>query len=58
VIQLTRVSEDNKEVLHNLYQLYHYDFSQFTEEDINSSGLYEIPDNRLLLLTIIMYKIN
>lgn len=42
MVQLTPVSEDKKEVLHNLYQLYHYDFSQFTEVDINSLGLYEI----------------
>jgi predicted acetyltransferase len=42
VVQLTPVSEKSKEVLQNLYQLYHYDFSLFTEEDINSVGLYEI----------------
>ena len=42
MVQLTPVSEKSKEVLQNLYQLYHYDFSLFTEEDINSVGLYEI----------------
>ncbi|MDQ0899338.1 MULTISPECIES: GNAT family N-acetyltransferase [unclassified Paenibacillus] len=42
MVQLTPVSEDNKEVLYNLYQLYHYDFSQFSAIDINGSGLYEI----------------
>ena len=42
MVQLTPVSEKSKEVLQNLYQLYHYDFSLFTEEDINSFGLYEI----------------
>ncbi|QYR22330.1 GNAT family N-acetyltransferase [Paenibacillus sp. sptzw28] len=42
MLQLIPVPEDKKEVLQNLYQLYHYDFSQFTENDINSFGLYEI----------------
>jgi predicted acetyltransferase len=42
VVQLTPISEDRKEVLHHFYQFYHYDFSQFTDEDINSFGSYEI----------------
>ncbi|WP_201000925.1 GNAT family N-acetyltransferase [Paenibacillus glycanilyticus] len=41
MVQLIPVKEDNKEVLRHLYQLYHYDFSAYTEEDVNSSGLYE-----------------
>lgn len=42
MIQLIPVKEDNKEVLQHLYQLYHYEFSPYTEEDVNSSGLYEV----------------
>ncbi|GAA3400235.1 GNAT family N-acetyltransferase [Paenibacillus hodogayensis] len=42
MIQLVPVSKADKEILHHLYQFYHYDFSQFTQEDINSFGLYEV----------------
>jgi hypothetical protein len=38
MIQLVPVLEDSKEVLQNLYQLYKYDFSQFTEEDVIRFG--------------------
>jgi len=42
MIQLVPILEGDKDVLHKLYQLYHYDFSQFTQEDLNSVGLYEV----------------
>ncbi|GGF72033.1 hypothetical protein GCM10010912_16460 [Paenibacillus albidus] len=42
MVQLISVSEESKVTLHNIYQLYLYDFSQFTEEDINSCGLFGV----------------
>lgn len=42
MIRLISVLEEDKQTLYNLYQLYHYDFSQFTQEDLNSFGLYEV----------------
>jgi len=42
MVQLVPVGEADKDVLQNLYQLYNYDFTPYTEEDLNSSGLYEV----------------
>lgn len=42
MIQLVEVSKEDKEILHNLYQLYYYDFSQYTYQDVTHYGLYDI----------------
>ncbi|MFF2908229.1 GNAT family N-acetyltransferase [Paenibacillus sp. NPDC057934] len=42
MVQLLLVPEDKQKVLYNLYQLYLHDFSPFTGEEINESGLYDI----------------
>lgn len=42
MIQLISVTREKKYILQNLYQFYHYDFSQYTEEDINNEGLYDV----------------
>lgn len=38
--ELVPVAEDEKEILRNLLEKYHYEFSQYTLEDVNSLGLY------------------
>lgn len=35
---LVPVTQDNKDVLANVYQFYDYDFSPFTNQDLNSNG--------------------
>ncbi|MHA6534343.1 GNAT family N-acetyltransferase [Paenibacillus sp. BAC0078] len=42
MVQLISVPKESKDTLHNLYQFYHYDFSQFTAEDMNDNGKYDI----------------
>lgn len=41
MISLTRVPFEDKSVLQNLMQLYLYDFSEYTGEDVNVHGRYE-----------------
>ncbi|OAB42340.1 GNAT family N-acetyltransferase [Paenibacillus antarcticus] len=41
-IKLVPVKPEEKSTLSNLYQLYHYDFSEFTNQDINKDGRYEV----------------
>ncbi|MDH5164431.1 GNAT family N-acetyltransferase [Heyndrickxia oleronia] len=42
MINLISVSKENKHILENMYQFYNYDFSEFTQEDINRQGLYDV----------------
>lgn len=42
MIRLIPVPKESKDTLYNMYQLYLYDFSPFTDDDINSCGLYEV----------------
>ncbi|WDQ32470.1 GNAT family N-acetyltransferase [Paenibacillus marchantiae] len=42
IVDLTPVTLAEKNMLSNLYQLYHYDFSEFTSEDINQEGKYDV----------------
>lgn len=42
MIQLVAVSKKSKDILYSLYQLYYYDFSQYTYQDVNDYGLYDI----------------
>ncbi len=41
-ITLMPVKIEQKESLYNLYQYYHYDFSQYTDEDLGSDGRFVI----------------
>lgn len=41
-ITLVPVTVANKQVLSNLYQLYKYDFSEYTHEDLNEDGSYDV----------------
>jgi predicted acetyltransferase len=36
------VSKESKHILENMYQFYLYDFSQFTRQDLNINGLYDV----------------
>ncbi|MEC0238487.1 GNAT family N-acetyltransferase [Paenibacillus dokdonensis] len=40
-INLVPVTQTEKKLLSNLYQLYNYDFSEYTDQDIQSDGKYE-----------------
>ena len=40
-IEVEKVTLENKFVLSQLIQLYHYDFSEFTDDDVNEFGLYD-----------------
>jgi predicted acetyltransferase len=42
IVDLTPVTLAEKNMLSNLYQLYHYDFSEFTSENINQEGKYDV----------------
>ncbi|PWW43489.1 MULTISPECIES: GNAT family N-acetyltransferase [Paenibacillus] len=42
IVDLTPVTLAEKSMLSNLYQLYHYDFSEYTSEDINQEGKYDV----------------
>ncbi|WP_340009237.1 GNAT family N-acetyltransferase [Paenibacillus sp. FSL K6-0276] len=44
-IKLVPVTFEDKEVLSNLYQLYYYDFSLFTDQDVNQHGEFEVNIN-------------
>jgi predicted acetyltransferase len=44
-IKLVPVTVEDKEVLSNLYQLYYYDFSLFTDQDVNRHGEFEVNIN-------------
>ncbi|SMG34807.1 GNAT family N-acetyltransferase [Paenibacillus aquistagni] len=39
---LVPVTQANKDVLANVYQFYDYDFSPFTNQDVNSNGQFEV----------------
>ena len=39
-IELIPVSVQEKETLSNMYQFYHYDFSQYTNQNLNDDGRY------------------
>jgi len=41
-ITLVPVEVENKETLINLYQLYDYDFSKYTNQDVGINGKYEV----------------
>lgn len=41
-IELIPVHIENKAILSNLYQLYQYDFSSYTNQDVNVDGRYEV----------------
>jgi predicted acetyltransferase len=41
-INLVPVKPEEKSALANLYQLYYYDFSEFTNQDINIDGRYDV----------------
>lgn len=41
-INLVPVTFKDKEVLSNLYQFYNYDFSLFTDQDVNQHGEFEV----------------
>jgi predicted acetyltransferase len=41
MISLELIPHEDKSVLQNLMQLYLYDFSDFTGEDVNAHGLYD-----------------
>ncbi|WP_262495504.1 GNAT family N-acetyltransferase [Paenibacillus sp. B2(2019)] len=41
-INLVPVTFEDKEVLTNLYQFYNYDFSLFTDQDVNQHGEFEV----------------
>ncbi|MDR9856491.1 GNAT family N-acetyltransferase [Paenibacillus sp. VCA1] len=40
-VELRPVAYAEKPLLSNLYQFYHYDFSPYTEEDLNEDGRFE-----------------
>jgi predicted acetyltransferase len=40
-IKLVSVTPEEKDTLSNLYQLYEYDFSKYTNRDINENGRFE-----------------
>ncbi|PZD97278.1 GNAT family N-acetyltransferase [Paenibacillus sambharensis] len=40
MVELVKVSEDQKSVLRQLIELYEYDFSEFNDADINQYGYY------------------
>ncbi|REE94614.1 putative acetyltransferase [Paenibacillus taihuensis] len=42
MVRLSPVSKEQKQVLYNLYQLYQYDFSPYTGNDLGNSGAYEL----------------
>ena len=41
-IELIPVSVQEKETLSNMYQFYHYDFSQYTNQNLNDDGRYGV----------------
>ncbi|AHV98793.1 GNAT family N-acetyltransferase [Paenibacillus sp. 7124] len=41
-IKLVPVKQEEKNILLNLYQLYYYDFSEFTNQDINKEGKFDV----------------
>lgn len=41
-IELIPVTVEEKETLSNLYQFYNYDFSPYTNEDLNDDGTYGV----------------
>ncbi|RXZ77437.1 GNAT family N-acetyltransferase [Paenibacillaceae bacterium] len=41
-IKLIPVKAEEKYILSNLYQLYDYDFSEYTKQDINKEGRYDV----------------
>lgn len=41
-LKLVPVKPENKDTLTNLYQFYEYDFSKYTNRDVNRNGKYEI----------------
>ncbi len=41
-IKLVSVGLEQKDTLINLYQLYEYDFSKYTNRDVHMNGRYEI----------------
>jgi predicted acetyltransferase len=44
-ISLLPVKEDQKDILSNLYQFYEHDFSEFTNQDVNNDGKYDVNIN-------------
>lgn len=40
-IEIVQASEEDKEIMEMLMQFYFYDFSEFTNDDINNDGRYE-----------------
>ncbi|RAR44548.1 hypothetical protein [Paenibacillus sp. MDMC362] len=40
-IELIPVTVQEKETLSNMYQFYYYDFSRYTNEDLNDDGTYQ-----------------
>ncbi|WP_259348062.1 GNAT family N-acetyltransferase [Paenibacillus polymyxa] len=41
-LKLVPVKPENKDTLTNLYQFYEYDFSKYTNREVNRNGKYEI----------------
>jgi predicted acetyltransferase len=41
-INLVPLKQEEKYTLSNLYQLYYYDFSEYTNQDLNKEGRYEV----------------
>ena len=39
-IELVKVKETEKSILHQLVELYNYDFSEYDQADVNAHGLY------------------
>ena len=39
-IEIEKVTEENKSVLRQLIELYEYDFSQYTQNDVNEHGFF------------------
>lgn len=44
-INLVPVDLGKKDILFNLYQLYYYDFSEYTNQDLNKDGKYDLEIN-------------
>ena len=44
-INLVPVDLGKKDILFNLYQLYYYDFSKYTNQDLNKDGKYDLEIN-------------
>lgn len=40
-VELRPVRYAEKDLLSNLYQFYHYEFSPYTEEDLNEDGRFD-----------------